>query len=361
MTAPNATSSSCAPATSSASGRCSRNEPRAASVAGRLGLHAAALPAELFRRLLDEHPDFRVRLEQRIAAVRLPPRRPRPARLRRRDPARRGVTATGLPRAGRGSSPTSPTESLDDAGAAPQKQRPIRTLPPRLPARRDGLRRGLPGDDLPPLRPRRRPLAHPPGRAHVDRRDDAGRDHARRRGARAARALGPRLEEPARRAAAARGRALGRQPLGRRSTASRASTCASPTRRAGFAGSRGRSSWRTGAATPRWSRYDRAPRGRAARRGRASPGSSRSCARTGALAVRASWLAFAAAALELVLPILTQVVVDRVLPDRRPRPALAPAGADRRRPARDHRRVAPAALPARAWSPSASTWRRSTS
>ena len=74
----------------------------------------------------------------------------------------------------------------------------------------------MPRDDLPPLRPRGRHLPHPPGRAHLDRRDDAGRDHARRPGARAHGPLGPCVQEPARRPAAPGGRALGGQPLGRR-------------------------------------------------------------------------------------------------------------------------------------------------
>ena len=120
------------------------------------------------------------------------------------------------------------TTPPSSSAAEPARRRgaPIRRVPARLPARRDGLRRRLPRDGLPPLRPRRRDLAHPRARAHVDRRDDAGRDHARRRGARARRALGARVEEPARRAAAAGGRALGGKPLGRRSTASTTSTSA---------------------------------------------------------------------------------------------------------------------------------------
>ena len=59
-------SGTCARATSSASSSLIRN-PRAASVAGGLGLPSAALSRrDDFDRLLDEHPDFRRRLEQRI-------------------------------------------------------------------------------------------------------------------------------------------------------------------------------------------------------------------------------------------------------------------------------------------------------
>ena len=246
--------------------------------AGRLGLHAAALPARALPPPARRAPRLPAPARAAHPAVRLPPRRQRAARLRRGDPAGGGDAAAGLPGAGRararargggaGRTPGGGGEAASD----PQ-------VPARLPARRDGLRRRLPRDDLPPLRPRGRHLPHPPGRAHVDRRDDAGRDHAGRRGAGARSPLGPRVEEPARRAAAPGGRALGGKPLGRRLPRRRRSTCASPTRPGASAGSRARSSWSAGAATPRWSATRSAwPTRR--RHGRASPGSSRSCART---------------------------------------------------------------------------------
>ena len=43
-----------------------RNEPRAASAQAVSDCTLLRFPPELFRRLLDEHPDFRLRLEQRI-------------------------------------------------------------------------------------------------------------------------------------------------------------------------------------------------------------------------------------------------------------------------------------------------------
>ena len=98
-------------ATSSASGRCfgTSRAPRARRPTR---VHAARFPTGLFRRLLDEHPDFRLRLEQR-PAVRLPPRcqrsrstSPRSCCRRRADrsPAHRRAGA----RAGRRSRQTPP-------------------------------------------------------------------------------------------------------------------------------------------------------------------------------------------------------------------------------------------------------------
>ena len=203
---------SCARATSSASCRCFGTS-RAPRARGRLGLHAAALPDRPLSPPARRASRLPAAARAAHPAVRLPPRRQRAARLRRGDPAGGGVGAARLARAGR-------ARARAGGGSAAGRRRageaaPDPPVPARLPARRDGLRRRLPGDDLPPLRPRGRHLAHPPGGPHLDRRDDAGRDHARRRGARPRRPLGPRVEEQARRPAAAGGRALGGEPLGR--------------------------------------------------------------------------------------------------------------------------------------------------
>ena len=167
-----------------------RNEPRAASAQAVSDCTLLALPDRPL-----PPPDRRASRLQAAAgaahpAVRLPPRRQRAARLRRGDPAGGSVGPARLARTGRARARAGGRSIAGhgrDGEAAPDPP-----VPARLPARRDGLRRRLPGDDLPPLRPRGRHLAHPPGGPHLDRRDDARRDHARRRGARPLGPLGPR-------------------------------------------------------------------------------------------------------------------------------------------------------------------------
>ena len=145
-------------------------------------------------------------------------------------------------------------------------------------------------------------------------------------------ALGARVEEPARRAATARGRPLGGQPLGRRCIASTTSTSASPIRRAGLR------------RIPReeflrqWSGYaaavDYTERLADAPEARTSLAWLKPFLRPHLrlVAARGRLLAIVAASLEIALPILTQVVVDRVLPHARPtRCSGSLIGGDRRR------------------------------
>ena len=88
-------------------------------------------------------------------------------------------------------------------------------FPARLADRRDGLRRRLPGDGLPPLRAGGQPAAPPEGRLHGSRRHEPDRDRGRRRVGRSPRPLREGVEDAPRRAAAARRLPLRGQPLGR--------------------------------------------------------------------------------------------------------------------------------------------------
>ena len=241
-------------ATSSASGRCSSARPRAASVEAVTPATLLVLARADFRRLLDEPTpasaavvkreveryDFRfvARVPLDFAEELLPGRgggrgtgRPRPGR-RARPPAEERTSRSGPPRSGA------------------QKRDPA--LPPRLAGRRDGLRRRLPGDGLPPLRPGGEPRAHPQARAHVDRRHEPAGIARGAEAARPARALGQGVEDAARRAAAAGDRATGKATTGSSSTTSTTSTCGSPTRRAASSLT-ARSSRRSGRATRRCS------------------------------------------------------------------------------------------------------------
>ena len=85
---------------------------------------------------------------------------------------------------------------------------------PSLPARRDGLRRRLPGDGLPPLRSERSASRASASRAHRQRRHEPRRHHTRR-GALGLPARSVARRRPGSAAPAARDRPLGRQPLGR--------------------------------------------------------------------------------------------------------------------------------------------------
>ena len=104
-----------------------RNEPRAASAQAVSDCTLLSFPPELFRRLLDEHPDFRLRLEQRIQQYDF--RRvanvpldfadeilPAEATLQQVSPEQVELE------------PELAAETLEEPGAA-QKQRPIRTFP----------------------------------------------------------------------------------------------------------------------------------------------------------------------------------------------------------------------------------------
>ena len=200
-------------------------------------------------------------------------------------------------------------------------------LPPRPPARRDGLRRGLRRDGLPVLRPRGRAVAHPHGGRHRRRGHEPARAAARGRARRPGDARRQGLDRPARRAAAARRSSTGSRITGSCSMRSSRTTSTSPTRRArGCGGSTRAELPRSGPATRRCL-ADRAPRRGAAGQGergwlwafvRAAPARAR----------RRRWYSrFGAPALEMLFPVLTQQIVDRALAPARLRAAVC---ADRR-------------------------------
>ena len=246
--------------------------------AGRLRLHAPALPARALPPPARRAPRLPAPARAAHPAVRLPPRRQRPARLRRGDPARGGVACNRSPPSRSSSSPSSKRRRWTTRTAA-AKQRPIRKFPHVY--QLDEMDCGAAC-----LAMICRHFGRAVGISHIREVVHTSTDGTTLAGiTRGAEelglvgALGPRVEEPARRAAAPGGRALGGKPLGRRLPRRRQARARRRPGAAGSAGSRARSSWSAGAATPRSSATRSAwPTRR--RHGRASPGSSRSCART---------------------------------------------------------------------------------
>ena len=107
--------------------------------------------------------------------------------------------------------------------------------------------------------------------AHIDRRNEPGRNHEGRRGAGHGGPVGARLEEQARPSCRSRRSCTGRETTGSCFTRSITATCVSPIPPGGSGRSRGMSSRRSGAATPRSSpRPSDSPRCRS--RSRASAG-----------------------------------------------------------------------------------------
>ena len=139
---------------------------------------------------------------------------------------------------------------VDQSGATSTTPRPTRRLPrastssraaapprPVHPAgRRDGLRRGLPGDGDARVRPPRQPGAHPAADQHRPRRHEPAIDLPRRRRAGAGDAIGEVVGRASRSDAGAGDRPLGRIPLDRARPRSAASTSRSSTRRSAGAG-----------------------------------------------------------------------------------------------------------------------------
>ena len=152
-----------------------KGAPRAASVEAVSECTLSALRQDTFNRLLHTYPEFRARIEERIAqydyknVARVPldfAEESLPAELRASvQVSADQLDAPARPRA---------TPSKDEATPAEAAARAVRVggrafqeegeahppLPARLPDRRDGLRRRLPGDGLPALRARRQPGAH---------------------------------------------------------------------------------------------------------------------------------------------------------------------------------------------------------
>ena len=281
------TSTTCAAATSSASARCFRGEPRTASVEALDGLPAArACPPELFQRLLAEHPEFR-------GAARGAGRASTTTAALARVPL--DFADEILPGRGRGAASRSAPDQVERAGRAQARGRveleaerpragaaPRSPLPARLPARRDGLRRGV------PRRWSAATSAGPSRISHIRELVHTSTDGTSLRGitrgaeelgleARSVRASKSRLD----RAAAAGDRALGGQPLGRPLRGRRATTSASPIPARGLRRLRARRVPReVDAATRRVLEHDAGASSSCRRRSRASAGSSRSSART---------------------------------------------------------------------------------
>ena len=131
--------------------------PRDASVQAVTECRLLRLQPELFSRLLEDFPAFRARVEQRIEQYDY-------RRLARvpLDFAEEILPAEALACDVVSPDRAEPLERQTSAfaGAVEYEETPqsarrprVRTLPARLPARRDGLRRRLPGDGLPLLRP----------------------------------------------------------------------------------------------------------------------------------------------------------------------------------------------------------------
>ncbi len=274
-------------------------------------------PSELFRQLLAEHPEFRARMRGASPSSTTTTRLARvpldfadeilPAEARARRAASRPLPE---PLAGAGR-----RRRARRRRTRRRRRRRRPPLPAPLPARRDGLRRRVPrrwsaATSAAPSRSRTS------ARSRTRRRDGTTLTGitARRGGARPRGAVDPRLEEPARRAAAARRSCTGRATTGSSSIASIATRCASPTRSAGSAACPARGVPRELDRLCVGDRLRRAPRSSSRSRGRASlaeavPAAAPPARRRSRQRSRSS-----RPGLELVLPILTQVVVDRVLP-----------------------------------------------
>ena len=182
-----------------------------------------------------------------------------------------------------------------DRGRAPRRDPNSRrgALPAPLPDRRDRLRRRVPGDGLPPLRPRGVAAVHP---RRSSTRSPTARASPESRAAPRARSRCAR-GEGARRAGSTSCRcprsSTGTATTGSSCTTSSRTASASPTRPPASRGSRARSSRATGPATPRWSdctpALDEAPEDSRASAGwQPSSGrtAGRSCSRVAAGAAR---------------------------------------------------------------------------
>ena len=164
-----------------------------------------------------------------------------------------------------------------------------------------------------PLRPRGVAGAHPAAGEHRPRRHQPALAVQRRRGAGAGGAVGQGVAAESRSHAAAGHLPLGRRPLARALSRHADATPTSPIRRSGSGGCRARSSSAGGPATRRCSTTRRP----SSRRRRAAAGLAwlwpHRHSRTPALIVRALGLAVVVSVLQMVLPVFTQVIVDRVL------------------------------------------------
>ena len=181
------TSPSCARATSSArsllSGASSARPPwrRVSGVQA-----AAASRREASSAWSPSDPRLPAAASRSASAVRLSREGRRAARLRPGAAARgSGGRRAGAGPGGAGDERSGPGRAVRGRGR-PLRQEAARggAASPTSADRRDGLRRGLPGDDLPSLRARGEPAPHPPARArqpgrHQPARDLRGRDLAR--------------------------------------------------------------------------------------------------------------------------------------------------------------------------------------
>ena len=244
-----------------------RNEPRAASAQAVSDCTLLRFPPDLFRRLVDEYPDFRLRLEQRIQQYDY--RRVANVPL---DFAEEILPADASMQVAADQVELEPeleAEALDDADAAP-KQRPIRRFPHVY--QLDEMDCGAAC-----LAMICRHFGRAVGISYIRQAVHTSTDGTTLAGiTRGAEELGSRPARSARRRAGSttchcRRSCTGRETTGSSSTASTTSTCASPTPRAASAGSRATSSWSAGAATRRWS-ATRSASPRRRRRARASPG-----------------------------------------------------------------------------------------
>ena len=187
-----------------------------------------SLHESTFARLLETYPDFRARIEERIAqydykrVARVPldfAEETLPAEVR----ARRSVSMDQIDAPPTRSRPADASKSAAETGRAVRvRRRSLREegqahsqVPADLSDRRDGLRRRVPGDDLPSLWARREPRAHSPARAHESRRIEPARTVRGGVGARTRRARGQSVAEEFRRRCRSRRSSTGRAITGR--------------------------------------------------------------------------------------------------------------------------------------------------
>ena len=227
-------------------GELSLHAPSRARRPWRRSRRPAAPPHPRTSPALCAYPEFRTRLEERIAQYEYRGR-PRAARLRRGDPAGRLPRArAGRPRPGRAAHAIRERA----AAAAFEGGTPSSRAAPNPPGASRTSARSTRWTAAPPAWrwSAATSAARSASRASASsctRRRTARAWRASRAGADGAgpgRAGGQRVEEPARRDAAAGDRALGGRPLGRALRRRRRVTCGSPTRRSACAGSRAPSS-----------------------------------------------------------------------------------------------------------------------
>ena len=260
-----------------------RSEPQAASVAAVSDGRLLRLRREDFDALSAGYPEFRGRIEDRVAhhdfhhlakvpldfAQEILPAAAGHEHVSEEQAEPLADPTTAAAAAFEGAEPAEPDARTEAAAA----------VPARLPARRGGLRRRVPRDGLPLLRQEGRALADPRGRPHLDGRDEPGRDHRGRR-----RSSGSPRGRCARRRAGwtscrCRRSSTGRATTGSSSTRSGATASATRTRSTGSGASRAPSSSSGGAGTRRSSPTPSASR-TSPSSSTASPGSGRSSALT---------------------------------------------------------------------------------